>query len=178
MLGGQASVVPKAGTSTVEMIRHLKVARDTAVKGRTQAMHTLEAIIVPSLIALREQLDRLAGKTTLVRHLGLAGADALRVRPKAGQTDPAGPDLADLRLGPLTSTTASPKTGLRAIARRWLALDGEIKDHDVHLEQLTRQRAPELVEAHGIGAGLLGVTVSNLDAKAWPAPAQLALGLG
>jgi acyl-coenzyme A thioesterase PaaI-like protein len=36
VLGGQATILPKAGTGTVEMIRHLKIARDTAVKGRSQ----------------------------------------------------------------------------------------------------------------------------------------------
>jgi transposase len=61
--------------------------------------------------------------------------------------------LAALRPGPLACTTASAKAGLRALARRWLALDEEIKAHDAHLERLTRQRAPELVEAHGMGAG-------------------------
>ena len=48
---------------------------------------------------------------------------------------------------------ASAKTSLRAIARRWLVLDAEIKDHDAHLEPLTRQLAPELLQAHGMGAG-------------------------
>lgn len=129
VLAGQAAAVPKAGTSTVEMIRHLKVARDTAVKGRTQAMLTLKALIVSSPVALREQLDSVIGKMALVRH------------------------LAALRPGPLTSTTASAKTGLRAIARRWLALDEEIKAHDAHLGSLTEQRAPDLVKAHGIGVG-------------------------
>ena len=38
VLGGQATALPKSGTSEAEMIRHLKVARDTAVKARTQAM--------------------------------------------------------------------------------------------------------------------------------------------
>jgi transposase len=37
VLSGQARAAPKSGTSSVEMIRHLKVARDTAVKSRTQA---------------------------------------------------------------------------------------------------------------------------------------------
>ncbi len=129
VLSGQATALPKSGTSAVEMIRHLKVARDTAVKGRTQAMQTLKAIIVSSPAALREQLDRLTGKMTLLRH------------------------LAALRRGPLTSTTASAKISLRAIARRWLALDVEIKGHDAHLERLTQQLAPELVQAHGMGAG-------------------------
>ena len=61
--------------------------------------------------------------------------------------------LAALRPGPLTSTTASAKASLRAIARRWLALDEEIRTHDAHLEILTAARAPELVQAHGIGTG-------------------------
>ena len=48
---------------------------------------------------------------------------------------------------------ASAKASLRAIARRWMTLNEEIKIHDAHLEQLTSQLAPELVEAHGMGAG-------------------------
>ena len=111
------------------MVHHLKVARDTAVKGRSQAMQTLKAIIVSAPSELREQLDRISGKMTLLRH------------------------LAALRPGPLTSTTASAKTSLRAIARRWLTLNAEIKTYDAHLEQLTGQLAPELVQAHGMGAG-------------------------
>jgi transposase len=114
VLAGHATALPKSGTSAVEMIRHLKVSHDTAVKARSQAMQTLKAIIVSAPSVLREQLDRLTGKMTLLRH------------------------LAALRPGPLTSTTASAKTGLRAIARRWLALDAEVKDHDLHLELLTR----------------------------------------
>jgi hypothetical protein len=78
------------------MIRHLKVARDTAVKARSQAMHVLKSIIVSAPPVLREQLDKITGKMALLRH------------------------LAALRPGPLTSTTTSAKTSLRAIARRCL----------------------------------------------------------
>lgn len=129
VLAGQATAAPKPGTSAVEMIRHLKVARDTALKAKSQAIQTLKAIIVSAPAVLREQLDSISGKMTLLRH------------------------LAALRPGPLTSTTASAKACLRAIARRWLTLDEEIKTHDAHLEQLTSQLAPELVRAHGMGAG-------------------------
>ena len=129
MLGGQATALPKTSTSTVEMIRHLKVARDTAVKGRTQAMQTVKAIIVSAPAGLREQLDGITGKMTLIRR------------------------LAALRPGKLTSTTASAKASLRAIARRWLALDTEIKAHDRHLDDLTQECAPAMLEAHGIAAG-------------------------
>ena len=61
--------------------------------------------------------------------------------------------LAALRPGPITSTVASAKASLRAIARRWLALDEEITSHDAHLEVLTAARAPELVQAPGTGVG-------------------------
>ena len=118
VLAGQAVGQPKSGAGAVEMIRHLKIARDTAVKARTQAMQTLKAIIVCSPDALREQLDQISGEMTLLRR------------------------LVALRPGPLTSTLASAKASLRAIARRWLVLDAEIKQHDAHLETLTATRAP------------------------------------
>ena len=112
------------------MIRHLKVARDTAVKTRSQAMLALKALTVSAPLALRERLDGLGGgKITLIRH------------------------LAALRPGPITSTTASARARLRAIARRWLVLDEEVRSYDIHLDQLTRQRAPELAAAHGMGSG-------------------------
>lgn len=88
VLSGQATAVPKSGTGVVEMIRHLKVARDTAVKGRTQAMLTIKSIIVGAPDILREQLEGMRGKMRLLRH------------------------LAGLRPGPLTSTMASAEASL------------------------------------------------------------------
>jgi transposase len=129
VLAGQATGQPKSGTSTVEMIRHFKVARDTAVKGRSQAMQTLKAIIVSAPATLREQLDCVTGKMTLIRQ------------------------LAAMRPGPITSTMASAKASLRAIARRWLALDAEIKEHDAQLGLLTAAKAPDLIKAYGMAAG-------------------------
>jgi len=129
VLSGQAVGLPKSGSGIAEMIRHVKVARDTALKARTQAMHTLKSLSVTAPLALRERLEALSGKMTLIRY------------------------VAALRPGPLVSTTASAQAGLRALARRWLALDEEIKAHDVHLEQLTKRAAPELVEVPGIGIG-------------------------
>lgn len=129
VLSGQATAAPKAGTSSVEMIRDLKVARDTAVKSRTQAMVTLKTIIVNAPIALRESLDGLTGKMSLLRH------------------------LAALRPGAMTSPTASAKATLRALARRWMMLDAEIKSHDADLDALTTTCAPTLKEAHGMSTG-------------------------
>lgn len=129
VIGGQATARPKSGTSTVEMIRQLKVVRDTAVKSRSQAMITLKTLVVNAPAHLREQFDRITGRMALIRH------------------------LAALRPGPLTSTAASTKAALRALARRWLALDAEIKEHDLALDTLTDACAPALKAAYGIATG-------------------------
>jgi hypothetical protein len=108
------------------MIRHLKIARDAAVKAKTQAMQTLKSIIVSAPAELREQLEDIRGRVTLVRH------------------------LAALRPGPMISTTASAKAALRAAARRWLALHQEIEGHDRDLDTLVSATAPQLTAAPGI----------------------------
>src|SRR3712207_3908516 len=92
-------------------------------------MLALKALLIGAPAALREQFEAMTGKMALVRH------------------------LAALRPGPLTTTTASAKAGLRALARRWLDLDAEIESHDVHLERLVGQCTPRPVEAHGVGTG-------------------------
>jgi len=129
VLSGQATALAKSGTSSVEMVRHLKLARDSAVKARAQAMQMLKALIVSAPAELREQLEGIRGKVTLVRH------------------------LAALRPGPMTSTTASAKVGLRAISRRWLSLSEEIEAHDRDLDVLAATHTPELITAPGIATG-------------------------
>jgi transposase len=109
------------------MVRQVKIARDTAVKARTQALITLKCIVVNAPADLWEQLEQLADKALLDRCAGF-------------------------RRGPIESTTASAKHTLRALARRWLELAAEIAEHDRVLDQLTRSAAPSLREAFGIGA--------------------------
>jgi transposase len=53
----------------------------------------------------------------------------------------------------MISPTASAKAALRAPARRWLALNTEIKSHDADLDALTAACAPSLKEAHGMSNG-------------------------
>ena len=129
VLAGQATTCPKSGNSAVEMIRQIKVVRDMAVKGRARAMIMLKTLIVNAPAALREQLDRLGSRVSLVRH------------------------LVGLRPGPITSTTASTKAALRALARRWLMLEAEIKEHDLALDALTDACAPGLRAASGMATG-------------------------
>lgn len=128
VLSDQANAVPKSGEATVEMIRQIKIARDTAVKARSQALITLKTLLVTAPAELREPLEAFSGKKALIDH------------------------CAALRPGAVTSPLAAAKHALRALARRWLALDAEIKGHDQLLDLLTRERVPQLVEAFGIGA--------------------------
>jgi transposase len=109
------------------MIRQIKVARDTARKGRTSAIITLKQIIVNAPAELRESLDGLPDKALLDRCAGY--------RPKT-----------------IDMTAALAKHTLRALARRWLDLDGEIHTHDAVLDDLTAQASPTLRDGYGIGA--------------------------
>jgi len=126
VLNGTATAVPKTADGAAEMIRQIKVARDTAVKARTSAIITLKQIVVNAPAGLREQLDSLADKALIDR-------------------------CASFRPGPITDPTASGKHSLRATARRWLDLTTEIRSHDTILDDHTRKAAPTLREGFGIG---------------------------
>jgi len=127
VLAGQSNAVPKTADGAVEMMRQLKIARDTAVKARTSAIISLKQIIVNAPAELRESLAGLTDKTLIDRCAGF-------------------------RPGSIDSTTASAKHTLRALARRWLFLNDEIHDHDRHLDQLTAETSPKLRDGFGIGA--------------------------
>lgn len=126
VLSGQATARPKTQTGSSEMIRHLKIARDTAVKSRSQAMVTLKTLIINAPAELREALDHIRGKVTLIRH------------------------IAAFRPGDIDTPVASAKMAMKALARRWLWLHDEIIVHDAELERLVRERAPTLMASHGI----------------------------
>jgi transposase len=141
-LAGHASSVPKTSDGTVEMLRQIKVAKDTAVKARTAAMISLKALLVTAHPDLRETLQPLS-KMALIRR------------------------CAALRPGPVGDVTAASKHALRALARRWQHLDAEIKEHEKLLTQLTTALTPQLVDAFGVGpdtaAELLIVAGDNID---------------
>lgn len=76
---------------------------------------------------LRESLDGLADKALIERCAGF-------------------------RPGRMTDTTASAKHTLKALAKRWLDLEAEVKGHDAVLRDLTAQASPTLCDGFGIGA--------------------------
>lgn len=56
VLSGPATAVPKSGDVPVDDLRAYKLAKDSAVKARTQAINQLKAVLVTAPADLREQL--------------------------------------------------------------------------------------------------------------------------
>ena len=132
VLSGRATTIPKARSGQVEAIRTLRVARRTAVSGRTAAMNQLKALLVSAPGELREQLRGLtAGKLIQT---------SARLRP--------GDDLAL----PLNAT----KYAMREIAHRHEFLTTQLKRLDATLGRLVEVAAPALVARFGIGTDTAG----------------------
>jgi transposase len=123
---GEATGLPKAGDSVVEMLRVLRVARQTAMRARTQTINALKSLLVTAPDPLRQQLRDLP-----TRQLVTAVA--------AFQPD--------------TPTTPAMATmlALGTLGRRYQALDGEITMVSRQLYRLVRQAAPALLEVFGVG---------------------------
>jgi transposase len=127
VLSGIATAVPKTADGASEMVRQIKIARDTAVKARSAAIIALKTLIVNAPGELREQLQRLTDSKLIDR-------------------------CASFRPGEIVDPVASVKHSLRALAARWLALSAEISAHDDALDTITNTAAPTLREKFGVGA--------------------------
>jgi transposase len=142
VLSGRATATPKAADGQIEMLRQIKIAKDTAVKARTQAIVTLKTLVITAPPELREQLEGL---------------------PRIALID----RCAGLRPGPMPNPLAAAKHALRELARRWQRLQVEIREHEGLMASLTADIAPAMVEAFGIGpdtaAEMLIVAGDNPD---------------
>jgi len=108
---GQATVTPKTGAGQVEMIRSLRVARQTAIRARTQAINAIKALLVTAPVELREQLR---------------GLPATMLVPAAAALEP----------GAVTSPIAATMLALRTVAQRYQTLDAEITILTAELDRL------------------------------------------
>lgn len=124
VLARTATGLPKSAEGTVEMIRQVKIAKDTAVK---QAMVALKSLIVTAPSELREQLEPLADRLLIQACL------ALEIEGMHTPGDAA-------------------RYSLRNLARRYHDLEGEARCHDRVLETLTGRANPMLTELFGVGA--------------------------
>ena len=142
VLADRASAQPKARDGLVESIRVLRVARQTAVKARTQAVLQIRTLIISAPDELREQLIALKPKKAAERCAAL--------RPARGHD-------------PLNTT----KRVLRSLGRRFRALDDEIRELESELNEVIALAAPRLIAEHSVGpqtaAKLLCLAGDNPD---------------
>ena len=127
VLAGVARESPKSGVDKVEMIRVLKITKDSGMKAHTQAMNQMKALVVTAPVELREDLDGLNARRLVDR-------------------------CRSFRPGRLATPTAAAKHALRLLARRHSHLTYEIEGIDKELVRLTAETAPALVHTFGVGA--------------------------
>jgi transposase len=125
-LAGTAGVTPKTGGDQVEMIRLIKVAKDSATESRTRAINQIKAILITAPACLRERLESLTHRPLIET-------------------------CAALRPGLLTGPVAAAKRALRTLARRVQALEEEIAELREDLDQLTQTVCPALRQTYGVG---------------------------
>ncbi len=142
VLAGVADAIPKSGQGEVEMIRMLKSAKDSAVKGRTQAINQMKALIVTAPAGLRETLDGLSVSALVTR-------------------------CRSFRLHRLSDPTSAAKYALRSLACRYRQLSEEIRNLKAELARLIGIASPTLTSIVGVGpdtaATLLITAGSNPD---------------
>src|SRR5665213_882545 len=126
VLNGTATAIPKDAEGLSEMIRQIKVARDSARKARSATMVALKSLVVNAPSELRESLGELSDTILLER-------------------------CASYRITEMNSVTISAKYSLRSLARRWRDLNNKVKGHDCHLRELTQQLSPTLCASFGVG---------------------------
>ncbi len=142
VLAERASAQPKSRDGIVESIRVLRVARQTAVKARTQAVLQVRTLIISAPDELREQLIALKPKEAAER--------CATLRPARDHD-------------PLNTT----KRVLRSLGRRFRVLDDEVRELESELNEMIALAAPRLLAEHSVGpqtaAKLLCLAGDNPD---------------
>ncbi|WP_371484750.1 IS110 family transposase [Kitasatospora sp. NBC_00315] len=126
-LSGTARALPKSGDGQVEVLRMLRLAKNSAVKARTQALNQLKAVLINAPSALREALEPLS--------------TAVLVRRCAELTDPCDGN-------PAADTAVFT---LRLLAQRVLRLRQEVTELGRRMTAAVQASAPSLLEQFGIG---------------------------
>lgn len=134
---GEARAKAKTRDGQVESIRVLRVARSSAITGRTNALQQLRSLIVSAPVELRARLE--------------ACSPPILVRT-----------CASFRVWDPSTPEGATKMALRWLARRYRSFDVEIGELDDALEPLVRSQAPKLIERFGVGIEVAGALLVAL----------------
>jgi len=126
VMNGKETAIPKAADGPVEAVRQLRVARNGAIKARTAAANQLHSLCDTAPDHIRGQLRSLS----LVKKVAVAE----RWRPSSV----------------MTADNAS-KRALMTVARRWRALDDEVRQLDAHIKAILDTIAGPLLAVYGVG---------------------------
>lgn len=129
VLSGRARARAKTGDGPVQSARLFKIAKDSAVRARTQAINQLKAVLVIADPALRERLSSL-GNRELVRTCARLS-----------------PNQADDGDGVAQATRVT----LSMLAQRIEQPTGQIDELNQRLTRLVEGHAPQLLAPVGIG---------------------------
>jgi transposase len=130
VLSGRARARAKSGDGPVHSARIYKLAKDSAVKARTQAINQLKAVPVIADPALRERLS------------SLGNAEPFRTCARLGSPDGGGDEDA---------VTQATHMTLRMLAERIEQLTAQMDELNQRLTRLVEHHAPQLLEPVGIG---------------------------
>ncbi|GAA2317307.1 hypothetical protein GCM10010234_74280 [Streptomyces hawaiiensis] len=130
VVSARARARAKTGDDPVQSARMFKIAKDSAVKDRTQAINQLKAVLVVADPALRERLSDL-GNRELFRTCAC-------LSPRDGEGDE-------------DAVAQATRTTLRLLAERIEQLTGQIDELNQRLTGLVERHAPQLLEPVGIG---------------------------
>jgi len=130
VISGRATAQAKTGNGPVQIARMFKLAKDSAIKARTQAINQLKAVLVSADPALREQLTPLTNPAL--------------IRTCANLTSDPG------YLGRDDVLDATVVT-LQLLAERIQQLTAQIDELKRRLAGLVQSHAPQLLERVGVG---------------------------
>ncbi|WP_234319914.1 IS110 family transposase [Streptomyces sp. NRRL F-5635] len=130
VLSGRAQARAKSSDGPVHSARIFKLAKDSAVKARTQAINQLKAVLVIADPALRDRMS------------SLGNAELFRTCARLGSPDGGGVEDVVAQATHIT---------LRMLAERIEQLTAQIDELNQRLTRLVERHAPQLLVPVGIG---------------------------
>ena len=114
------------GDGLAEGLRTLSLVRRSAVKAKTQSINQIRALVVSAPQALRDTAYKISAAKCVAACMALT-CDSV------------------------SAVLASLQTALRLLAKRWTALNKELRELDTQLARLTKKAAPRLLCRFGVG---------------------------